>query len=110
MRRLMARRWADRIIRNYASAALRGAGFLTASCALASVPELDTEESLIEARARVNAALTTVLLAREVPWTERALVATFAAREAIAVAQLDDPSSDDLKTMVAALHTTADDL
>jgi hypothetical protein len=107
MRRLMARRWADRIVRTYASGALRGAGFTTAARALESAPELGDDESYRDQRARVDAALSALLAAREVPWIEQALVATFAAREALIVAGLEQPTTRHLTSMVAVLQECA---
>ena len=108
VKQVLAKRWADRVVRIYAAAALGVAGFASASAALASTPEIVDDDSLGEARSRVNAALRAVLSAREVPQTEDALVATFAAREALALALSRDPSSKQLKGLVAALHTIAE--
>lgn len=106
-KRALARRWADRVVRIYAAAALQIAGFASAAFALSSLPELVSAEVEDEARSRVNAALSAVLAAREIPQTEQALVATLAAREALALIALKDPSDKDLKRLVEALHTIA---
>jgi hypothetical protein len=105
MRRVIARRWADQIIRDYASQALKGAGFNTAARALATAPELDDEEdNYRDVRARVEAALNTVLAAREVPAVEPALHATLAAKEALEVVKVEHPTSRHLTAMVHAIH------
>lgn len=107
MRQTMARRWADRIVRGHAAAALQLAGFTTAAGALSSAPELSDVASVDEARVRVEAALSTLLFAREVPSTEGALVATLAAKKAVAVAAQPEPSDEQLADVVAALHVMA---
>jgi hypothetical protein len=107
IKRALARRWADRLVRFYASGALQLAGFASSAAALATIPEIVDEDSLGEARSRVNAALSAVLSAREVPQTESALVATLAAREAVALARHDEPSPRQLKSLVEALHVIA---
>lgn len=107
-RKVLARRWADRIVRIYAAAALQVAGFATAAGALASAPEIVDAESSDEARSRVHAALGTVLAAREIPRSESALVAVYAAREALLLADQEDPSLRALARLVDALHVTAD--
>ncbi|HEY4222103.1 MAG TPA: hypothetical protein VGO62_12190 [Myxococcota bacterium] len=94
-------------MRTYASAALGVAGFASSAAALASIPEIVDDDSLGEARSRVNAALSTVLSAREIPQTESALVATIAAREAVALALHDDPSENQLRGLIASFHTIA---
>ncbi len=109
VKQALARRWADRVVRFYASAALGLAGFTSASAALASTPEIIDDDSLGEARSRVNAALDTVLAAREILHTEDALVATLAAREAVALALHRDPSTKHLKGLVDALHVVGGD-
>jgi hypothetical protein len=105
--RALARQWADRVVRFYASAALAIAGFASASTALSSLPEIVDDETLHEARVRVNAAYTTLLGAREVPSTEKALVATLAAREAVFVALREELTQRDLKRIVEAMHSVA---
>ena len=75
--------------------------------ALATTPEIVDEETATEARSRVNAALSSLLAAREIPQTERALVATLAAREALALVEHRDPTSAHLKSVLEALHTIA---
>src|SRR5439155_16027625 len=107
LRRALARRWADRVVRFYASGALQVAGFASSAAALATIPEIIDDDTLGEARSRVNAALAAVLAAREVPQTESALVATLAAREAVALATNREPSSKQLKGLVEALHAIA---
>jgi hypothetical protein len=102
-RKAMARRWADRVVRVYAATALQIAGFTSAAGALASLPDFEDSESHDEARSRVNAALTAVLAAREIPQTEPALVATLAAREALALVAKPETSERDLKRLVEAL-------
>lgn len=106
-RRALLRRWADRVVRIYAAASLQIAGFSSAAFALSSLPELVSPEVEDEARSRVNAALTSVLAAREIPQTEHALMATLAAREALALMAKQDPSEKDLKRVVEALHFIA---
>jgi hypothetical protein len=106
-KRAMARRWTDRVVRIYAATALQLAGFSSAAFALSSLPELASEEIDDEARSRVNAALTAVLSAREIPQTEPALVAALAAREALALVALEDPSEKHLKRIIEALHAIA---
>ena len=105
--RAMMRSWADRVVRIYASAAFQLAGFSTAATALASTPEIIDDDTASEARSRVNAALRTVLSAREVPQIEQALVAAFAAREALALVQHREPSSQHMKRLVETLHSIA---
>ena len=107
VKRAMVRRWADRVVRTYAAAALGLAGFTSAAGALATTPEIVDDDTADEARSRVNAALSAVLSAREVPQTEPALIATIAAREALALAAHADPSAKDLKGLVATLHAIA---
>lgn len=107
-RKALARRWADRIVRVYAAAALQVAGFSTAAGALASAPEIVDEESRDEARSRVHAALGTVLAAREIPSSEGALIAVYAAREALLLSGQDEPSARELFRLVDALHVAAD--
>lgn len=107
VQRALLRSWTDRVVRFYASAALQLAGFSSASVALATTPPIIDKESASEARSRVNAALGALLSAREVPQTERALVATMAAREALALFELEDPSSTDMKSVLEAMHTIA---
>ena len=107
VQRALLRSWTDRVVRFYASAALQLAGFSSASVALATTPPIIDKESASEARSRVNAALGALLSAREVPQTERALVATLAAREALALVELEDPSSTDMKSVLEAMHTIA---
>jgi hypothetical protein len=107
-RKVLARRWADRIVRVYAAAALQVAGFSTAAGALATAPEIVDEESHDEAKSRVHAALGTVLAAREIPKSEGALVAVYAAREALLLSGKDEPSLRELFRLVDALHVTAD--
>jgi hypothetical protein len=107
VKRVLVRRWADRLVRIYASAALQLAGFSSAAGALASTPEIVDADTVGEARSRVNAALTALLAAREVPQTEIALVATLAAREALALATHQEPTDRHLKRLVEALHTVA---
>lgn len=107
-RKRLAQRWADRVVRVYTAAALQLAGFATSAGALSSLPELKDADSMEEARRRVHAALETVLLAYEVPRSEGALVATFAARAALAVAAHETPETHHLKDLVAALHTGAE--
>jgi hypothetical protein len=98
------KRWADRLVRVYASAALGAAGFTSAAGALASTPELVDNETVTEARQRVDAAYTALLAAREVPQTEPALVATLAAREALALASHEAPSRKHLHRVLEAFH------
>jgi hypothetical protein len=105
--RMLARRWADRVVRFYASAALGIAGFTSAATALSSLPEIVDDDTLHEARVRVNAAYTALLGAREVPSTEKALIATLAAREAVFVALRKDPTATDLKRIMEAMHSVA---
>lgn len=107
-RKVLARRWADRIVRFYAATALQVAGFSTAAGALATAPEIVDEESHDEAKSRVHAALGTVLAAREIPKSESALVAVYAAREALLLAGKEEPSLRELFRLVDALHVTAD--
>ena len=104
----MARRWADRIVRVYAATALQVAGFATAAGALASAPEIIDDESVDEAKHRVHAALGTVLAAREIPKSESALVAVYAAREALLLSAKTDPSERELFGLVDAMHVAAD--
>lgn len=112
-RRALARRWADRVVRVYAAAALRVAGFSSSALALATLPaiadasEASEDEAVREARSRVNAAFVAVLGAREVPQTEHALLATLAAREALALIAVDEPTDRHLQRIVEALHTIA---
>ena len=107
-RKAMARRWADRIVRVYAATALQVAGFATAAGALASAPEIIDDESVDEAKHRVHAALGTVLAAREIPKSESALVAVYAAREALLLSAKTDPSERELFGLVDAMHVAAD--
>lgn len=107
MQRALLRSWTDRVVRFYASAALQLAGFSSASVALATTPPIVDKETASEARSRVNAALGALLAAREVPQTERALVATLAAREALALVELEDPSSAHMRSVLEAMHTIA---
>jgi hypothetical protein len=107
VQRALLRSWTDRVVRFYASAALQLAGFSSASVALATTPPIIDKESASEARSRVNAALGALLSAREIPQTERALVATMAAREALALIEIDNPSSMDMKSVLEAMHTIA---
>ena len=107
IKRALARRWADRLVRFYASGALQLDGFASSAAALATIPEIVDEESLGEARSRVNAALNAVLAAREITQTQEALVATLAAREAVALAHHAEPSPRHLKGLLEALHTIA---
>ena len=107
-RKVLARRWADRIVRVYAAAALQVTGFATAAGALASSPEIVDDDTSGEAKSRVYAALGTVLAAREIPRSEGALVAVYAAREALLLAEKDDPSMRELFRLIDALHVTAD--
>jgi hypothetical protein len=107
VQRALLRSWTDRVVRFYASAALQLAGFSSASVALATTPPIIDKESASEARSRVNAALGALLSAREIPQTERALVATMAAREALALIELEDPSSVHMKSVLEAMHTIA---
>lgn len=104
----MARRWADRIVRVYAAAALQVAGFATAAGALASAPEIVDDDTSDEAKHRVHAALGTVLAAREIPKSEGALVAVYAAREALLLSNKSDPSERELFRLVDAMHVAAD--
>ncbi len=104
----LARRWADRAVRIYAAAALQMTGFSSCAIALSSLPELIGDDDVSEARRRVNAALETVLLACEVPRTETALVVTFAARAALAIAADHQQTPLQLKHVVEALHTSCD--
>ena len=106
-RRALVRRWADRAVRITAAAALQLAGFTSVATALASTPEIVDPETEREARSRVNAALTTLLLAREIPQTEPALIATWAAREALALASSEDPSEAQVRSLVETLQTLA---
>jgi hypothetical protein len=111
--RRLARRWADRAVRIYAAGALQVAGFATSAGALASTPEIrddadeDGDESISEAKRRVNTAIETVLLAREIPRSEEALVAAYAARAALALADQSDPTAKNLKHMVDAIHAAS---
>lgn len=107
-KKALLRSWADRVVRYYASAALHLAGFTSAAGALATTPEIVDEETAGEARSRVNAALGALLAAREIPSTERALVATLAAREALALVEHREPSPVHLKSVVEALHAIAE--
>jgi len=107
VKQAMVRKWADRVVRTYAAAALGLAGFTSAAGALASTPEIIDDDTADEARARVNAAFNAVLSAREIPQTETALIATIAAREALALAVHRDPSTKDLKGLVDTLHVIA---
>ncbi|MCC7074704.1 MAG: hypothetical protein IT383_25570 [Deltaproteobacteria bacterium] len=107
-RKAMARRWADRIVRVYAATALQVAGFSTAAGALASAPEIVDDDTSDEAKYRVQAALGTVLAAREVPTVESALIAVYAAREALLLSGKDDPSARELFRLVDAMHVAAD--
>lgn len=107
-RKAMARRWADRIVRVYAAAALQVAGFATAAGALASAPEIVDDDSSGEAKNRVHAALGTVLAAREIPKSEGALIAVYAAREALLLSDQSNPSDRELFRLVDALHVAAD--
>ncbi|MBI1947701.1 MAG: hypothetical protein HYS27_18580 [Deltaproteobacteria bacterium] len=107
-RKAMARRWADRIVRVYAAAALQVAGFATAAGALASAPEIVDDDTSDEAKHRVHAALGTVLAAREIPKSEGALVAVYAAREALLLSNKSDPSERELFRLVDAMHVAAD--
>lgn len=107
-RKAMARRWADRIVRVYAATALQVAGFATAAGALASAPEIVDDDTNDEAKYRVHAALGTVLAAREVPTSESALVAVYAAREALLLSSKSDPSARELSRLVDAMHVAAD--
>lgn len=103
----LLRSWTDRVVRFYASAALQIAGFSSASVALATTPEIVDEETATEARSRVNAALNALLSAREIPSTERALVATLAAREALALVEHRDPGPVHMKSVLEAMHSIA---
>lgn len=105
--RTRARRWADRIVRIHAAGALQSAGFPTQASALSGLPELSDDESMGEARRRVDVALENVLLACEIPRAEDALVAAFAARAALAVASQERPSERQLLHVVGALHAGA---
>lgn len=107
-RKAMARRWADRIVRVYAATALQVAGFATAAGALASAPEIVDDDSSGEAKNRVHAALDTVLAAREIPKSEGALIAVYAAREALLLSDQTNPSDRELFRLVDALHVAAD--
>jgi hypothetical protein len=103
----LARRWADRAVRIYAAGALQMAGFATSAGALATLPEIADDESVSEAKRRVNTAIETILLAREIPRSEDALVAAYAARAALAVAGHEDPSTRNLKDVVDAIHAAS---
>jgi hypothetical protein len=105
--RRRARHWADRIVRIYAAGALQIAGFTTQATALSALPELSDDDSMGEARRRVDVALENVLLACEIPRAEDALVAAFAARAALAVASQESPSERQLLHVVGALHAGA---
>lgn len=107
-RKAMARRWADRIVRVYAATALQVAGFSTAAGALASAPEIVDQDTSDEAKCRVHAALGTVLAAREIPQSEGALIAVYAAREALLLSEQADPSPRELFRLVDAMHVAAD--
>ena len=56
LKQALARRWADRVVRFYASGALQLAGFASSAIALATTPEIVDDDTLGEARSRVNAA------------------------------------------------------
>lgn len=80
----LARRFADKIVRTYAVAALAAAGFFGAADALAALDDLDNDDGLRRARRAVAEAVVTVLASP--PFDEdRALVAIIAANEAVAI-------------------------
>jgi hypothetical protein len=83
----VARRFADKIVRTYAVAALAGAGFFGAADALAALEDLADDNNLRRARCAVAEAVVVVLASppRDLPG-DRALLALMAAREAVALA------------------------
>lgn len=106
----LARRWADRAVRFYAVGALQMAGFATSAGALKALPELQDDESISEAKRRVNTAIETVLFAKEIPRSQDALVAAYAARTALSVAASDDVTARHLLDVVNALHEAGSSL
>jgi hypothetical protein len=78
--------WVDHSIRE-AARWLGAAGFSSSAKALESAPLFNGDrETLGELRSRVNAAVSTVLAAKEIPWTRPALLAVLAAQDALWVA------------------------
>ena len=82
----VARRFADKIVRTYAVAALAAAGFFGAADALAALDDLSDDASLRRARRAVAEAVVVVLASPPSdPREDRALLAVIAAREAVAI-------------------------
>jgi hypothetical protein len=78
--------WVDATIRE-AARWLGAAGFSSSARALESAPDFNGDaETLRELRSRVNAAVSTVLAAKEIPWTRPALLAVLAAQDALWIA------------------------
>lgn len=86
-----ARRFADKIVRTYAVAALAAAGMFGAADALAALDELNDDGALRRARRVVNETVVVVLATPTDPLRmpdvlhERALLAVIAAHEAVAL-------------------------
>jgi hypothetical protein len=100
-------RWVDRVVRTHTANALKLTGFASSSASLHALPEIVDEETRHEAQQRVDAALEAVLYAREIPRAEDALLATFAARAALALAGAPVTSARQLRAVVEALHAGA---
>ena len=106
--RRLARRWADRAVRVHAAAALGEAGFDAAADSLAGLPELNDDASLATAEGAVAQALRDLLTQpRGAPALEHVLLATLAAREAVAIASHAEPSTQHMRELVHAVHVTA---
>ena len=106
--RAMTRRWADRAVRHYAAFALERAGFLRSADAFVALPEITDDASVGLARRAVDEALLAVLGGRaNARSAERALVAMFAARQALFAALSPSPTPRNLRDAVQAVHVTA---
>jgi hypothetical protein len=108
--RRLLRHLARRIVRGYAVAALVAGGFLGAAAQLEGGfdDDDDGEAGVSRLRQAVHRATTTVLATPHSPESERALIALLAARKAVAVAGVAEPTEAHVQDILVSAAVAAD--